>query len=71
MNKGRNPKLDVLALGAHPDDMELTCGGTLAQCVRRGYRVGILDLTRGEMGTRGSSEVRAREAAAAAKALGV
>ena len=57
MNRARSPKLDVLALGAHPDDIELTCGGTLAQCVRQGYRVGILDLTRGEMGTRGTPEL--------------
>lgn len=67
----RNRALDVLAIAAHPDDAELTCGGTLAQCVRRGYRVGILDLTRGEMGTRGTPETRAREAAAAARALGI
>lgn len=63
--------LDVLAIGAHPDDVELTCGGTLLQCVRRGYQVGILDLTRGEMGTRGTPQTRAREAAAAAKVLGL
>jgi len=71
MNRARSPKLDVLALGAHPDDIELTCGGTLAQCVRQGYRAGILDLTRGEMGTRGTPETRAREAAAAARVLGL
>jgi len=71
MKRAASPKLDVLALGAHPDDMELTCGGTLAQSVRRGYRVGILDLTRGEMGTRGTPETRAREARAAARVLGL
>ncbi|MBI2956145.1 MAG: bacillithiol biosynthesis deacetylase BshB1 [Acidobacteria bacterium] len=71
MKGARSPKLDLLAIAAHPDDAELTCGGTLAQAARRGYRVGILDLTQGEMGTRGTPELRAREAAAAARALGV
>ena len=56
---------------AHPDDAELLCGGTLARAVDHGHRVGILDLTRGEMGSRGSPELRAREAAAAAAILGV
>jgi len=64
-------KLDVLAIAAHPDDVELSCGGTLAKMAEMGYRTGILDLTRGEMGTRGSPEIRAREAAAAARILGV
>jgi len=64
-------KLDLLAIAAHPDDIELTCGGTLAKMVAAGYQVGILDLTQGEMGTRGSARIRAREAAAAAKVLGV
>lgn len=64
-------RLDLLAIAAHPDDAELTCGGTLLKMVRRGYRVGILDLTRGEMGTRGSAAVRRREAVAAARVLGV
>jgi len=64
-------KLDLLAIAAHPDDAELTCGGTLIKMARRGYKVGVLDLTRGEMGTRGSARQRAREAAAAARALGV
>ena len=63
--------VDLLALVAHPDDAELACGGTLAGAVRRGYRVGVLDLTRGEMGTRGTPEQRAREARAAARALGL
>lgn len=63
--------VDVLAVMAHPDDAELTCGGTLIRCVKQGYRVGILDLTRGEMGTRGTPELRAKEAAAAAKVLGI
>jgi bacillithiol biosynthesis deacetylase BshB1 len=63
--------LDVLAIAAHRDDVELTCGGTLAGLRRKGRRTGILDLTQGEMGTRGSAETRAAEAAAAAKVLGV
>ncbi len=63
--------LDLLAIAAHPDDVELTCGGTLIKMVERGYKVGILDLTAGEMGTRGSAKVRRREAAAAARILGV
>ena len=61
--------LDVLALAAHRDDVEQTCGGTLLKMAQMGYRTGILDLTRGEMGTRGSSEDRAREAADAAHLL--
>ncbi len=69
--KRSNQTVDVLAVGAHPDDVELTCGGTLIRCVKQGYRVGILDLTRGEMGTRGTPELRAKESAAAARALGV
>jgi N-acetylglucosamine malate deacetylase 1 len=61
--------LDVLAVGAHPDDVELGCGGTLAKLAALGYRVGILDMARGEMGTRGTMELRAAEAEAAAKIL--
>jgi bacillithiol biosynthesis deacetylase BshB1 len=64
-------KLDVLAIAAHPDDVELTCGGTMVKMARKGYRTGILDLTRGEMGTRGTAETRQKEAAAAARILGV
>src|SRR3954454_18247896 len=64
-----NLALDILALGAHRDDVEQTCGGTLLKMAQRGHRTGILDLTRGEMGTRGSAEDRAREAAEAAKIL--
>jgi bacillithiol biosynthesis deacetylase BshB1 len=64
-------KLDVLAVAPHPDDLEITCGGTLAKLVRQGYRVGILDLTSGEPTPRGSVETRAREAEAARLALGV
>ncbi|HXF95839.1 MAG TPA: bacillithiol biosynthesis deacetylase BshB1 [Gemmatimonadales bacterium] len=62
--------VDLLAIAAHRDDVELTCGGTLAKAARAGYAVGILDLTAGEMGTRGSAEVRAREAEEAAAVLG-
>jgi N-acetylglucosamine malate deacetylase 1 len=64
-------KLDFLAIGAHPDDVELTCGGTLLKMAQKGYKTGILDLTAGEMGTRGSPETRAKEAALAAKILKV
>ncbi len=64
-------KLDLLAIAAHPDDVELTCGGTLIKMARRGYKTGVLDLTAGEMGTRGTPETRAKEAAKAAKFLGV
>jgi len=63
--------LDVLAIAAHPDDVELTCGGTLLKMAQRGHKTGILDLTAGEMGTRGTPEIRAAEAAKAAKLLGV
>ncbi|MBA3345647.1 MAG: bacillithiol biosynthesis deacetylase BshB1 [Gemmatimonadales bacterium] len=62
---------DLLAIAAHRDDIELTCGGTLIRAVDAGHRTGILDLTAGETGTRGSSELRAREASAAAGILGV
>src|SRR5437660_4819591 len=61
--------LDILAIAAHRDDVEQTCGGTLLKMAQRGYRTGILDLTQGEMGTRGSAADRAREAADAAKIL--
>lgn len=63
--------VDLLAIAAHRDDAELTCGGTLAQAVRAGHRVGILDLTQGESGTRGDAATRAAEATRAAAALGV
>src|SRR5215471_7552949 len=61
--------LDILAIAAHRDDVEQTCGGTLLKMAEQRHRTGILDLTQGEMGTRGSAEDRAREAAAAAKIL--
>lgn len=64
-------KLDILAFGAHPDDVELGCGATIAKEISLGNKVGIVDLTRGELGTRGSAEIRDQEAAAAAKILGV
>ena len=67
--KGPSMKLDILAIAAHPDDVELTCGGTLLKMAEKGYKTGILDLTAGEMGTRGTPEIRAREAALAAKLL--
>jgi len=63
--------LDILALAAHRDDVEQTCAGTLLKMAERGYRTGILDLTQGEMGTRGNAEDRAREAAEAARILKV
>lgn len=63
------PALDILALAAHRDDVEQTCGGTLLKMAQRGCRTGILDLTRGEMGTRGSADDREREAAEAARIL--
>lgn len=62
-------KIDLLVIAAHPDDAELGCGGTLAKHVSLGYRVGIIDLTRGELGTRGTPAAREREAAAAANIL--
>lgn len=64
-------KLDILAIGAHPDDVELGCGATIAKEVAQGKKVGILDLTHGELGTRGSAAIRDKEAAAAARILGV
>lgn len=65
------PSLDLLAIGAHPDDVELFAGGTLALLASAGFRVGALHLTRGECGTRGTPEIRARESADAARALGL
>ena len=62
--------VDVLAIAAHPDDVELTCGGTLARMKAAGYRFAVIDLTRGEMGTRGTAEIRAKEAKRAAEILG-
>jgi len=64
-------KLDLLVIAAHPDDAEISCAGTIAKHIAMGYKVGIVDLTRGELGTRGTPEIRAEEAAEAAKILGV
>jgi bacillithiol biosynthesis deacetylase BshB1 len=64
-------KLDILAFGAHPDDVELSCSGTLIREVQQGKRVGVVDLTMGELGTRGSAEIRMKEAALAAEIMGL
>ena len=64
-------KLDILAIGVHPDDVELGCSGTLINEINRGKKVGIIDMTQGELGTRGTIETRYAEAAAAAKIMGV
>lgn len=64
-------KLDILVLAAHPDDAELACSGTIAAHVAKGYKVGIVDLTMGQMGTRGTPELRLKEAENAAKILGL
>lgn len=64
-------KLDILAFGAHPDDVELGCGGTLSKMAGQGTSIGIIDLTRGELGTRGNAETRMQEAANAAQIMGV
>lgn len=64
-------KLDILAFGVHPDDVELGCSGTILASIADGKKVGIIDLTQGELGTRGSAEIRREEAANAAKALNV
>ncbi len=64
-------KLDILAVGSHPDDVELGCGATLAKEISLGKKIGILDLTKGELGTRGSAEIRKKEANIAKEILGV
>lgn len=64
-------KLDILAIGVHPDDLELSCAGTLVKHVRMGQQVGILDLTQGELGTRGTPELRLQEAQDAASIMGI
>ena len=64
-------KLDILAIGAHPDDVELGCGGTIAKLISDGKTVGIIDLTKGELGTRGTEETRKAEALEAAQILGI
>ena len=64
-------KLDILCFGAHPDDVELSCSGTVMRHIDLGYKVGIIDLTQGELGTRGSAELRLQEAEKASKILGI
>lgn len=64
-------KLDLLALAAHPDDAELGCGGTLIRHIQAGLKTGVVDLTRGELGTRGTPQQRAEEAAASARVMGL
>lgn len=64
-------KLDVLAFGAHPDDIELGCGGTLIKHIEQNYKVGIIDFTKGDLGTRGTAEIRLKEADIAGKAMGL
>jgi bacillithiol biosynthesis deacetylase BshB1 len=71
MATDQNAHLDVLAIAAHPDDVELTVGGTLIKLAQMGYKTGALDLTRGESGTRGTPEIRATEAERAAQLLGL
>jgi N-acetylglucosamine malate deacetylase 1 len=63
-------KLDILAVGVHPDDVELSCSGTLLKHIELGYKVGLLDLTKGELGTRGSAALRTEEATEAAQIMG-
>ena len=65
------PKLDYLAVAAHPDDIEITCGGLLIKAAKHGYKTGGLDLTKGEMGTQGTEQDRAQELANAARILGL
>src|SRR6478609_7241093 len=64
-------KLDILVLAAHPDDAEISCGGTIAKHVSLGFKVGVVDLTRGELGTRGTAAIRDQEAADSSKILGL
>jgi bacillithiol biosynthesis deacetylase BshB1 len=64
-------KVDILAFGAHPDDVELGCGGSICSAVSQGFKVGIIDLTNGELGTRGTTEIRKKESNKAAEILGV
>ena len=64
-------KVDILAIGVHPDDIELGCGGTILKHIHHGKRVGVIDLTHGELGTRGSAEIRLKEAEASKKLMGL
>ena len=67
----KTQKINLLAFAAHPDDVELSCSGTLMKHIEMGYKVGVIDLTRGELGTRGTPELRLEEAQAAAKIMGI
>ncbi len=67
----RYPHVDVVAFGPHPDDVEMGCGGTLVKLKKAGYSLGVVDLTKGEMGTRGSEEIRSKEASRATGILGI
>ena len=64
-------KVDILAIGVHPDDIELGCGGTILKHIHHGKRVGVIDLTHGELGTRGSAEIRLKEAEVSKKLMGL
>ena len=64
-------KLDILVFGAHPDDVELGCGGTVIKEIKAGKKVGVIDLTRGELGTRGTAETRTAETKLASEVMGV
>jgi len=64
-------KLDILVFAAHPDDAEMSCGGTIMKAIQEGKKVGIIDLTRGELGTRGTKDTRAEESAEATRILGI
>lgn len=68
-DSGAAPVVDILAIAAHPDDVEQTCGGTMIRMARQGYRTGVVDLTAGDMGSRGTPEIRLREAEAAGEKL--
>jgi bacillithiol biosynthesis deacetylase BshB1 len=70
-HRGDSMRIDVLAIGAHPDDIELSCGGTVAKLVKQGYKLALAEITQGELGTRGTREIRAKEAEEAARILGV
>ena len=63
--------IDILAFGAHPDDVELGCSGTILRQIMLGYKVGIIDLTRGELGTRGTASIRDKETKLASKKMGI
>ena len=71
MDKKLKMKLDILAFGAHPDDVELGCGGSLALSIKHGKKVGVIDLTQGELGTRGNKEIRLKEASKSSAILGI